>query len=359
LAVTDDGVVEPATATADREGRVRAYWTLGSRAGPQRLLARITGVDSAFVIEAQADPVPGNVRVELVGPVPSGRAGAQDQPVTLRYTDTTGAPLAGIPVTWTLPDGGSVDAAARTDSMGNAVARWTFSGRAGRQRLMAHVGNPRFIPPFTVNATAETGPAATLSIVSGQGQRAPAGQALPKGLVLEVSDALGNGIPNVALSVRTAQGTLADTTPVTNAQGRATVRWTLGPTAGEQRAVVKVEGVDSEVTLLARATAGTPSKITVTSVPPAKGAAGGALGIMATVTDAQGNPVLGAPVSFTTSAGTLSPSRSRTDATGKTTVTWTPPRLAGDQKVTAVVTGTRVTATHAVRSPATTLKRRN
>jgi adhesin/invasin len=354
-----DGVVDPATATADREGRVRASWSLGSRAGPQRLLARITGVDSAFVIEAQADPVPGNVRVELVGSVPSGRAGATDQPVTLRYTDTTGVPLVGIPVTWTLPDGGSVDAAARTDSLGNAVARWTFSGRAGRQRLVAHVGNPRLISPFTVNATAETGPAATLSIVSGQSQRGPAGQALAKGVVLEVSDALGNGIPNMALSVRTAQGTLADTAPVTNAQGRATVKWTLGPTAGEQRAVVRVEGVDGEVTLLARATAGAPAKIAVTSVPPAKGAAGGALGIMATVTDAQGNPVQGAPVSFTTSAGTLSPTRSRTDATGKATVTWTPPRIAGDQKVTAVVTGTRVTATHTMRSPAAALKRRN
>lgn len=359
LAVDGDGAVEPATATADRDGRVRAYWSLGSRAGPQRLLARLTGVDSAFIVEAQADPVPGNVKVELVGPVPSGRAGAQDQPVTLRYTDTTGVPLASIPVTWTLPDGGSVDAAARTDSLGNAVARWTFSGRAGRQRLVAHVGNPRLISPFTVNATAETGPAATLSIVSGQSQRAPAGQALAKGVVLEVSDALGNGIPNVVLSVRTAQGTLADTAPVTNAQGRATVKWTLGPTAGEQRAVVKVEGVQGELTLLARATAGAPAKIAVTSVPPAKSAAGGALGIMATVTDAQGNPVQGAPISFTASAGTLAPSRSRTDASGKATVTWTPPRIAGDQKVTAVVTGTRVAATHTMRSPTTTLKRRN
>jgi hypothetical protein len=360
FAVADgDGAVDPVTATADRDGRVRTYWSLGSRAGPQRLLARITGVDSAFVIEAQADPVPGNVRVELVGPVPSGRAGAQDLPVTLRYTDTTGVPLAGIPVTWTLPDGGSVDAAARTDSLGNAIARWTFSGRAGRQRLVAQVGNPRLISPFTVNATAETGPAATLSIVSGQSQRAPAGQALPKGVVLEVSDALGNGIPNVVLSVRTAQGTLADTALVTNAQGRATVKWTLGPTAGEQRAVVKVEGVDGEVTLLARATPGAPAKIAVTSVPPAKGAAGGALGIMVTVTDAQGNPVQGAPVSFTASAGTLSPRRSRTDATGKATVTWTPPRIAGDQKVTAAVTGTRVVGTHTMRAPATTLKRRN
>ena len=355
-----DGLVEPGTATADREGRVRAYWTLGSRAGPQRLLARINGVDSAFTITAQADPVPGNTRAELVGTVPSGRAGTTlDQPVTLRYTDTTGGPLAGIPVTWTLPDGGAVDAAARTDSLGNALARWTFSGRAGRQRLVVQVGNPRFIPPFTVSATAETGPASTLSIVSGQSQRGSAGQTLPKGIVLEVSDALGNGIPNAALSVRTAQGSLADTALVTNAQGRATVRWTLGPTAGEQRAEVRVEGVDSVVTLLARATAGAPAKIIVTSVPPAKGAARGALGILATVTDAQGNPVQGAPVSFTTSAGTLSPSRSRTDATGRATVTWTPPRIAGDQKVTAVVTGTRIAATHTMRSPAATLKRRS
>jgi hypothetical protein len=361
FAVSDgDGTVDPGSATADRDGRVRAYWTLGSRPGPQRLLARITGVDSAFAITAQADPVPGNTRVELIGPVPSGPAGAAiDQPVTLRYTDTTGAALAGIPVAWSLPDGGAVDGAARTDSTGHAAARWTFSNRAGRQRLVAQVGNPRLIPPFTVSATAEAGPPATVAIVSGQQQRGPAGQPLPKPIVLEVSDALGNGIPNAVLSVRTAQGTLTDTAPVTNAQGRATVRWTLGPTAGDQRAEVRLAAVDTVVTLTAKAAAGPPARIAVTSVPPGKGAASGTLGIQATVTDAQGNPVQGVQVSFTATAGSLSPSRFRTDATGKAAVSWTPPRVAGDQRVTAVVSGTRIAATHTMRAPAATIKRRN
>ncbi len=353
-----DGEIEPASATADKDGRVRATWLLGPRPGPQRLLARIAGVDSAFVINAMADPVPGNTKVELVGTVPATRAGTTiDPPVTLHFSDTSGVALAGLPVVWTLPDGGEVEASARTDSLGNAVARWTLSSRAERQRLLAQVGNPRVISPFTVTVKAEPGPAANLAIVSGQGQRGPAGKPLPKPIVLELTDALGNAIAGGTLSVRTAQGTLADTTPVTNAQGRATVKWTLGPTAGDQRAEVRVRGIDTMVPLVAKAGAGSPATVAVTGIPPAKGVTNGAMSIVATVTDQQGNPVQGAAVSFSTSGGTLAPSRSRTDAAGKATVTWTPPRIAGDQKVTAVVTGTKISATQGVRAPTPAAKR--
>jgi hypothetical protein len=355
-----EGVVEPASATADRDGRVRVNWTLGPRAGPQRLLARVGSGDSMLVITADADPVPGNTRVELVGGVPTGRAGSTpDQPVTLRFSDTTGVALAGVPVTWTLLDGGAVEASARTDSLGNATARWTFSPRAGRQRLLAQVGNPRTIPAFTVTAAVETGPPSVVSVVSGQGQRGPAGKPLSKPIVLQVSDALGNGIAGTPVSVRTAQGNISDTAPVTSPQGRVTVRWTLGPTAGDQRAEVRVAGVDTVVRISAHGNAGAAAKIAVTSQPPTKGAGSGAMGIVATVTDAQGNPVHGANVSFAATGGTLSASRSRTDAAGRATVTWTPTAGPGQQKVTATITGTRVSAAHVLRGPAAPAKRRS
>jgi len=352
-----EGQVEPSTAIADRDGRVRVSWILGPRPGPQRLLARAGSGDSTVVITAEADPIPGNIRVELVGAVPTGRAGSTpDQPVTLRFSDSTGVALAGVPVTWTLLDGGSVEASARTDSLGNATARWTFSPRAGGQRLLAQVGNPRNIPPFTVTAPVEAGPPSRVAIVSGQGQRGPAGKPLPKAIVLQVSDALGNGIAATPVSVRTAQGSISDTVPVTNPQGRATVRWTLGPTAGDQRAEIRVTGVDTVVRVTAHGTAGAAAKIAVTSLPPAKG---GAVGIIATVTDIQGNPVHGAAVGFTAAGGALSAKRSRTDATGRATVTWTPTTGSGEQKVTAAITGTRVSATHVLRAATPPAKRRS
>ena len=142
-----EGQVDPITATADREGRVRVNWTLSPHPGPQRLIARIGSVDSAFTVGAEAEPVPGNTRVELIGVMPAAPAGLPlPQPVVVRFTDTAGAALVGIPVTWTLLDGGSVEASARTDSLGTAAASWTLSPRAGKQRLLAQVGSARTIP---------------------------------------------------------------------------------------------------------------------------------------------------------------------------------------------------------------------
>ena len=169
-----EGQIDPATATADREGRLKLIWTLGSHPGPQQLVARIAGVDTTFTVGADAEPVPGNTRVELIGAMPVAPAGLQlPQPVTIRFTDTAGAALVGIPVTWTLLDGGSVEASARTDSLGTAAASWTLNTRAGKQRLLAQVGSARAIPAFTITATAEARAPAGVGVVAGQARWLP------------------------------------------------------------------------------------------------------------------------------------------------------------------------------------------
>jgi adhesin/invasin len=355
-----EGQVEPTTGVADREGRVRVNWTLSPHPGPQRLIARIASTDSIFTVAAEAEPVPGNTRVELVGAMPAGRAGLTlEQPVTLRFTDSTGTALVGVPVTWTLLDGGAIDAAARTDSLGGATARWTLAARAGRQRLLAQVGNPRAIPPFTVTAIAEARAPAAVAVVGGMGQRAPAGKALPKPVTLMLRDSLGNGIAGVALTARTAQGALSETMLTTNPQGRATLHWTLGPTAGDQVVEVRMEGLDSVTRVIAHAAAGAPAKVTVISVPPTKGTTGSALGLVATVTDAQGNPVPNVSVAFVITGGTPTAARSKSDAAGRAMVTWTP-ATPGEQHVTAAVTGTHLSAVAAIRgTPLTTSRRKS
>jgi len=354
-----EGQVEPEQAVADGDGRVRVQWTLSSHAGPQRLLARIPASDSAFTIAAEADPVPGNTRIELVGGTPEGPAGLRlAQPVTLRFTDTAGAALAGVPVTWTLLDGGSIDAAARTDSMGNASATWTLAPKAGRQRLLAQVGNPRAIPAFTVTATADPRAPAGIVVASGQGQVALAGKPLPKAVVVLLRDSVGNGIAGVPLLARTASGMLADTALVTNAQGRAAIRWTLGPTAGDQSMQVRMAGLDSVAEVRAHAAAGAPARLALTAVPPVKGTTGNAMSIVATVTDAQGNPVPNAAVAFVITGGTPTAARTRSDATGRATVSWVP-ASPGQQKVTAAITGTRIRSTIPIRGNVASAKRRS
>lgn len=353
-----EGQVEPEQAVADRDGRVRVQWTLSSHAGPQHLIARLPTSDSAFTIAAEAEPVPGNTRIEMVGAMPQGPAGLPlTQPVTLRFTDTAGAALVGVPVTWTLLDGGSIEATARTDSLGGATAAWTLAPRAGRQRLLAQVGNPRTIPAFAITATADPRAAAGIAVVSGQGQVAAAGKPLPKPIILALRDSIGNGIPGVPLVARTATGALADTALVTNAQGRATLRWTLGPTAGDQSVQIRLAGLDSVAEVTAHATAGAVARLAITAVPPVKGTTGNALSIVATVTDAQGNPVPNAAVAFVITGGTPTAARTKSDATGRASVSWVA-ASPGQQKVTAAVTGTRIVATIPIRGSVGAAKRR-
>jgi adhesin/invasin len=353
-----EGQIDPATAVADKDGRVRVNWTLSPHPGPQRLVARLANVDTGWTVSAEAEPVPGNTRAEVVGGAPTGPAGLPlEQPVTIRFADSSGTALVGIPVNWTLLDGGSVDASARTDSLGNASARWTLSTRAGRQRLLAQVGNPRAIPPVTITATAEARSPSAIAIVSGLGQAGPAGKLLPKPVVLMLRDSLGNGIPGRSLIARTAQGILADTALTTNAQGRALLRWTLGPTAGEQTAEVRMAGREGVTRVVAHAVAGPPAKVAITSIPPTKGTTGNAMGIVATVSDAQGNPVPNVSVAFVITGGTPTAARTKSDASGRATVSWTP-AAPGEHRVTAAITGTRLSATASIRGGATTATRR-
>src|SRR5512143_1338504 len=105
----EGGTVEPASGTTDRTGRLRANWTLGLRPGPQRLRARVLTLDSTVTITAEADPVPGNTRVELVGAAPVGDVDAVlEDPLIIRVIDSAGTPLPDVPVKLTTLDRGSI-----------------------------------------------------------------------------------------------------------------------------------------------------------------------------------------------------------------------------------------------------------
>ncbi|HTS87785.1 MAG TPA: Ig-like domain-containing protein [Gemmatimonadales bacterium] len=355
-----EGQVDLDVDSADHDGRIRAIWTLSSHPGPQRLLARIPTVDTAFTVVAEADPVRANTHIELRGAAPEGQAGSRlPQPVTLRFTDSLGTAFVDVPVTWTLLDGGSVAASTRTDSMGDATAHWTLGPRAGSQRLLAQVGNPRTIPPFTVTATAAPGPPAAIAVESGQGQRAPVARQLPKPVVVVVRDSLGNPIAGGTVTARTAQGTLSDTSLVTSHSGHATLRWTLGPTAGDQRVELRVAGLDAVARIVAHGAAGSPSRITVTSAASPKSAGNGTEEVVAVVTDTQGNPVPGVSVRFAVTGGSLSSARGRSDTAGRIISTWTPTVAAAEERVTVSVPGTKLTATTALRHQAVVTRRKN
>ncbi|MDH5234596.1 MAG: Ig-like domain-containing protein [Gemmatimonadota bacterium] len=252
-----EGTLSTAAATTDPRGRVRVTWTLGRRAGTQRLLARIPLVDSAFTIRADADPRPGDARVEVLDADVHGTAALPlVDPVRVRVADSTGTALVAVRLSWSTPDGGGVVGDARTDSLGNAEARWTLGNRAGTQRLLLQVGHPRYTPARTITAQARAANAAALALTSAR----PAKDGTVR-LDVRVRDAHGNAVEATAVALAASIGSLSATRLVTDSTGFAQAVWT--PPVGRRtgaRISATIAGTKISTTRPLEATAPSPGK---------------------------------------------------------------------------------------------------
>jgi hypothetical protein len=313
------------------------------------LLASVENVDSALAIQAEADPIAANTRVVALGDHFSGPAGEQlPDSVAIRVTDSTGRVLPDVPVRWTVVDGGSVKADdARTDSLGVVTARWTLAKKTGQQRLRALVGVALGlgIPPVTITAAALAGPASSIVVSSGDGQRAAAGSELPRSVVVKVLDENGSAVAGAAIGLAPSGGIVADTSLVTDSLGYARTRWTMGHSAGDYSLAVHVEGVKKLVKISARATPAAAANLAFDDAPRDKRSreAIRQKKLFAVVTDVYGNPVPDARVSFKVKSGTVTPARVVSDAKGRAALTWKLGSAPGEQTLKGTVRGTDVT----------------
>ena len=347
------GTPDPAVASTDDEGRVRAQWTLGSLPGRQRLFVSVDHVDSALVVQAEAEPIAANTRAAQIGAPPSAVAGtALGEEVGVRLTDSTGRALADVPVSWAALDGGSVThSAARTDTLGEARAKWTLGSSSGSQRMRVQIGSGRSVAPVTLHAIATAGEPKAAVIASGDAQKALVNAALHKPIVLRVTDKLGNPVPGTRVSLSTTTGALADTVATTDSSGNVAIKWTMAREVGVQRVVAHVEGIERKVEATAVAIPAAAANLALVT-ESMSGLAGKTLGtpVVATVTDSYGNPVADAFVSFSTKSGGVSPSRISTDAKGHAQTRWTLGRTPGEQALVAVVKGHDVRGTITVQA---------
>ena len=150
---------------------------------------------------------------------------------------------------------------------------------------MRNVGRPFLITLTSVTAAlvvacgagdlllpGESRPAA-IAVVKGNNQTAPEGQALADSLVVRVTDSQNRPVAQlpVVFVVTAGGGTAAPANAVTDNDGHAASRWTLGATAGVQAVEARVTGSDSvNATFTAVASTGAPSLSTtqITSVSP-------------------------------------------------------------------------------------------
>jgi hypothetical protein len=341
-----DGTLDHASALSDADGRARTAWTLGELPGSQSLIATVQHLDSTLVITAEADPQPANTRAVAVIEHPSGAAALPlADPVQLRVTDSSGRALPDVPVSWHALDGTVEPLAPRTDSAGIARARWTLGPAAGAQRLRAQVGaahGSTGIPPVTISATALAGAAARMIVVSGDRQRGTVGTPLRRPVVVRVLDAAGNGVADATLVVVVAAGALPDSIVRTDANGSASLHWTLGRSAGSHALGVHLDGLKSSLHVVALAQPGAPANLAFDEVHGSPGATSKRR-LVATVTDLYGNPVPNVRLGLMAKGGRVSPSRAVSDGRGTVPLTWTP---GSGATLSGAVAGTDVRETY-------------
>lgn len=181
-------------------------------------------------------------------------------PLTVKVADADGNGVRGIGVSWEVASGGgSVSAASvTTNSAGEASVQYTLGTVAGADNQLVRARVPELSgSPVTFTASAEPDVASRLAGVSGIDQEGPAGQMLPAPLVVAARDQFRNPVSGVRVTwaVATGGGSISATVDFTNSSGQSGVRWTLGPTPGQQTATASAGTLSgSPVVFVATAT---------------------------------------------------------------------------------------------------------
>lgn len=145
------------------------------------------------------------------------------------------------------------------------------------------------------SGTGPDGPTpAAINPVRGVTQTGTVGQELSEPLVVRVVDAKGAGVSGVTVgwTAQSGGGSLRASSVRTDAEGLASVVWTLGTTAGPARAVASVAGLES-VPFDAVAIPDAPAAMALEIDSLVFGAVGDTARVVATLTDRYGNRVDG------------------------------------------------------------------
>lgn len=296
------GIVTPATATTDATGSATATWILGGELGEQRLKAAIGS--SSATARATANPGPPEVVGATAG---NGQFVVVNRPLpvrpVVRVTDRFGNPIAGVPVTFSVTQGGGTlaDSTGTSNAAGQVtLGSWTVGRVPGFNRVRVSAG------AITGDLLA-IGTAAAITVAGGNNQTANAGTRVAETPAVLATD--GDGLPlpgvQVTFEVTSGGGSLTGGTQTTNAQGIARpTSWTLGLTAGANALLAKATNVPN-VSFLATGEVAVPAAM----VPRGPAAWPGTVGNFVSaspsirVTDARGNPVAGVAVAWAASQG--------------------------------------------------------
>lgn len=338
--VSDDrGFASPSQATSDSSGTVTTSWTLGGTVGGQTLTATVANVSPATVSAQVAigplttlSPTTAANQFVIIG-------GTVASPPAIRATDAFGNAIAGQTITFADPTGRStiVGTTATTGADGRAgITSWTVGAAPGAYTLMATAG-----PTIATGFSAFAHPA-VIQVAEGNNQEANAGTLLDLAPSVHALGPQNEPVAGAVVSFAITGGggrLLGATTALTGADGIARgPQWILGTTPGANTATALVNGLPL-LQFSATGIAAVPTELAASAPTAMSGLERnyGTVRPAVRLTDADGKPVAGRPVTFaSTGGGILVGANVTTDFNGEA-------RLAswrygtGPQTVTATV----------------------
>lgn len=368
-------IVPTGTVQSDAQGIARlTSWTLGTTAGTNTVRATvagtgITGNPVTFTASGSAGPATGIV-IAPGTPTSQGQTAVANTKVAVnpavQVRDANGNGVAGVNVRFAVAaGGGKVMASASdttgadvqfvtTDATGIATAAGWKLGALGSNALTVTIPAVSSVPAFTITATGELGPPASMTILNQVWATTRAGTnngGLPR---VRVVDAGGNVLSGVTVewvagNNSTVSGTLTSTT---NSSGDAAFAgaWTAGSTVGATMALTAQASANTSASQTFSSTiTGLASTIAASSPATQDGTVSTAVAVKPAVLVTDGTrPVPGIVVTFavTSGGGTVTSATASTDSVGVAVVgSWTLGPTAGSNTLSATAGGTGAAGT--------------
>lgn len=331
-----EGSFDPASVDTGANGEAESVWTLHTVAGPYQATIS-SGSLAPVIVTATAEPGDVAALAKSAGDGAEETVGGQVA-IEVEARDAHGNLVDGVEVAFAVTSGDATLAqpSVTTSGGGKAANTVTFGTTAGAVEVTATANG--VVATFGLVAKADVADA--IAVESGDGQSGFVGVELADDLVVRVTDQHGNPVENEMVTFASADGTPNPVSVATDANGRASTRFT--------------PDVTGPITVSATIASGTTTQadFTVTGLePPAsiEVVAGDlqrinpgeafANPVVVRVLDANSDPVEGASVTFAAAGGTIVSQDDETDAEGYATAYVEAGASEGDVTVTASVDG--------------------
>jgi protocatechuate 3,4-dioxygenase beta subunit len=332
--MTNGTHVSPTDVITDAAGMARTALTVRTTSGTNIVTATVSGLPS---VDFSATGVAGDATtIQAFGATTQSGAVGSTVTLSVQALDEYGNAASGSTIAWAVVSGGGsfVESTTTSGTDGVAAAAWVLGTQTGQNSATARLANGSSVT-FTTNAT--PGPVTVLQKVSGDAQSGQVPVVLPESLVVRAMDQYGNLVP--ATSISWDGGSLGSISPLstmTDAQGLARAQWTLAR-AGQASATARDVSSGRSVVFTATGAPSTgPALIIVSGNGQTNIAMEYLQDLVVQLNDANGQPVAGARVIWTSSSNEASINgNGYTNSAGTASARVQLPSSAGPLTVTA------------------------